>query len=148
MPGMSGVDLLTHRKERGLLLPVIVISGEADVPIAVEAMKQGAKDLLEKPFRAEELIAAVRKASALGDGQQKDQAVAQECLARLTTLSAREREVVQGLVMGKPNKNVAYELGISHRTVEVHRSNVMRKTQVSSLSELVRISLIAENEHG
>jgi two-component system response regulator FixJ len=144
MPGLSGVDLLTHIKERGLSLPVIIITGEANVPLAVQSMKRGADDLLEKPFSADALISAVRKASARGRDQLENETASKEILSRLATLSARENEVLQRLVMGQPNKIIAFELGISHRTVEVHRSNVMKKTQAGSLSELVRMTLIVE----
>ncbi len=143
MPGMTGVELLNEVNERGLTLPFIMISGHADVPLAVHAMKLGAVDLLEKPFCPEALIAAVRKALKSCKDQQANQLETQDILTRFATLSAREREVLAKLVEGQPNKVIAYELGISHRTVEVHRANVMRKTQAGSLSELVRMSLTA-----
>jgi two-component system response regulator FixJ len=106
-------------------------------------MKLGAADLLEKPFAPEALIDAIRIALKLSEDQQASQLEAQDIVARFSTLSAREREVLAKLVEGQPNKVIAYELGISHRTVEVHRANVMRKTQAGSLSELVRMSLTA-----
>jgi two-component system response regulator FixJ len=141
MPGMSGMELLAYIAAKGMALPVIVITGHADVPLAVRAMKQGAIDLLEKPFKAEELIAAVRRGLALGKDSRQNGVPVEVALSRRATLSARENEVLERLIRGQPNKVIAYEMGISPRTVEVHRANVMKKTQAGSLSELVRMFL-------
>jgi two-component system response regulator FixJ len=143
MPGVDGIELLARLKEKAIQLPVIVITGHADVPLAVEAMKLGAVDFLEKPFEDESLLASVK--SALDRHSRDDQREAKraEFRARLDALSPRERQVLDGLVAGKPNKTIAFDLNISPRTVEVYRANVMSKMQASSLSELVRMSLIA-----
>ena len=123
---------------------MIVVTGHADVPLAVRAMKKGAVDLLEKPFQGEELVEAVRRALAVGRDTQLSVLSAQEAQTRLAALTARETEVLDRLVRGQPNKIIAYEMGISPRTVEVHRANVMRKTQAASLSELIRMFLNVE----
>lgn len=143
MPGMSGLDLVRRLKERGVNLPVVVITGHGDVPLAVEAMRAGVIDFLEKPFDDEALVKSIRMAL---DAQSKTDALnaeKQRFEQMLQTLSAREREVLRGVVAGKMNKVIAYELGISIRTVEVYRANVMSKTQAHGLSELVRIALLA-----
>ncbi len=144
MPGKSGMDLLVEIARLGHALPVIVITGHADVPLAVRAMKTGAVDLLEKPFKGEALIDAVQRALAVGRDSHLSATSQQEAQARLAMLTAREREVLERLVRGQPNKVIAYEMGISPRTVEVHRANVMKKTQAGSLSELVRMFLDIE----
>lgn len=144
MPEIDGLELLRRLKGMNIPVPVIVITGHGDVPLAVEAMKMGAADFLEKPFDDEILLAAVR--AALNTQQQDDRRQAEkvEIAARSATLSAREREVLDGLVAGQPNKTIAYDLGISPRTVEIYRANVMTKMQAKSLSELVRMALIAD----
>lgn len=142
MPGLSGMDLLRRLKEQGIALPVIVITGHGDVPLAVEAMKLGAADFLEKPFDDEVLLGAVRSAFNAGADDQKRQALKAAIGARLASLSNRERDVLHGLVSGNPNKTIAHDLGISPRTVEIYRANVMTKMQAASLSELVRMALV------
>lgn len=142
MPDMSGLELLRQVKKINPGLPVIVITGHGDVPLAVEAMKLGAADFIEKPFEDEAMLAAI--SAALDRNRQRERAEAKivELKARLETLSAREREVLEGLVAGNPNKTIAYDLGISPRTVEVYRANVMTKMQAATLSELVRMVLM------
>jgi two-component system response regulator FixJ len=144
MPGMSGMELLVEIARLRLAMPVIVVTGHADVPLAVRAMKSGAVDLLEKPFKASDLIDAVWRALEVGRNSQRNVVSAQEAQARLAALTAREIEVLDRLVRGQPNKIIAYEMGISPRTVEVHRANVMKKTQAGSFSELVRMFLNVE----
>jgi two-component system response regulator FixJ len=144
MPGMSGIELLRRLKESEIKLPVIVITGHGDVPLAVEAMKCGAIDFLEKPFNDEILIASVKSALEATDRTLRHEAEKAELHQRLATLSKREHEVLEGLVSGKPNKTIAYDLGISPRTVEIYRANVMTKMHAVSLSELVRMAIIAE----
>jgi two-component system response regulator FixJ len=142
MPGMSGIELLHHLQERKAGLPVIVITGHGDVPLAVEAMKAGAVDFLEKPFDDDVLLASVRSALSAQATDQERQALKGDISERLNSLSKREREVLEGLVAGHPNKTIAYDLGISPRTVEIYRANVMTKMQAGSLSDLVRMALL------
>ncbi len=142
MPGISGIELLKRLGEMQVKLPVIVITGHGDVPLAVEAMKNGAIDFLEKPYDDELLLGSVR--SALDRSRQNATRDSQraEVEARLATLTNREREVLEGLVAGKPNKAIAFDLSISPRTVEIYRANVMTKMAAASLSELVRMALV------
>jgi two-component system response regulator FixJ len=143
MPEMSGIDLLRRLKELKSALPVIVITGHGDVPLAVEAMKIGAAEFLEKPFDEEVLLGSVRSALNRQDTDSRRAAERAEIDARIAALSNREREVLEGLVAGNANKQIAYDLGISPRTVEIYRANLMTKMQAASLSELVRMALIA-----
>jgi two-component system response regulator FixJ len=143
MPGMSGLELVGALKVRGVTDPVIVITGHGDVPLAVEAMKSGVSDFLEKPFDDQQLLGAVRRALEASRGIVAEEAERREIAERIADLSGREREVLQGLVDGKPNKIIAFDLGISARTVEIYRANVMTKMKAKSLSELVRMSLSA-----
>ena len=143
MPEITGMDLLRRLKELKVLLPVIVITGHGDVPLAVEAMKFGAVDFLEKPFDDEILLDAVRSALVRQDSDSRRRAARTEIDERLAGLSNRERDVLEGLVAGRANKQIAFDLGISPRTVEIYRANLMTKMQASSLSELVRMALIA-----
>jgi two-component system, LuxR family, response regulator FixJ len=143
MPGLSGIELLRRLRELKLGIPVVVITGHGDVPLAVEAMKIGAADFLEKPFDDEALLASVRSALNQLDQDQKRQSERSDIEIRLASLSNRERDVLQGLVAGHANKQIAYDLGISPRTIEIYRANLMTKMQAGSLSGLVRMALIA-----
>jgi len=143
MPVISGIDLLQRLKEMQIELPVIVITGHGDVPLAVEAMKFGAVDFLEKPFEDDVLLASVRAALNRSEASARLETERTEIRARIALLTNREREVLDGLVAGHPNKIIAFDLSISPRTVEIYRANVMTKMKAGSLSELVRMTLVA-----
>ena len=143
MPGMSGLELIRRLKVLNVALPVIVITGHGDVPLAVEAMRAGVLDFLEKPFEDEALIISIRSALNAQVKATQQTTERERFEQMLATLSGREREVLQGVIAGKLNKVIAFELGISPRTVEVYRANVMSKTGAHGLSELVRIALLA-----
>jgi two-component system response regulator FixJ len=148
MPDMTGIELLERLSDLGRPFQVVVITGHADVALAVEAMKLGAVDFIEKPFDDEVLLAAVRTACARDADTRQVEAERAVARQRLATLSARELEVLDGLVAGAPNKAIAHDLGISARTVEVYRANLMKKMHAASLSDLVRMALLAERERG
>jgi len=143
MPDMSGVDLLRKLNELQIALPVIIITGHGDVQLAVEAMKIGAADFIEKPFDDEMLLNAVRAALARWEDKCKEVSERSSYVEKLEMLSSRERDVLEGLIAGKANKVIAFDLGISPRTVEIYRANVMTKTGANSLPELVRMALLA-----
>src|SRR5690242_15087523 len=136
MPEVSGIDLLRRLKELKSVLPVIVMTGHGDIALAVEAMKAGAVDFIEKPFDDDVLIAAIKTALSRRAGDRQRNARVAEVRGRLKLLSERERQVMDGLIAGKPNKIIAHDLGISARTVEIYRANVMAKMQADSLSVL------------
>jgi two-component system response regulator FixJ len=142
MPDMTGLELLRRLRDKGCLIPAIVITGHGDVPLAVEAMKAGALDFIEKPFEEAAILKAVRSALEQGAGEEGGDAAS--VTARIALLSERERQVLDGLIAGHPNKTIAIELGISPRTVEVYRANVMTKMQAKSLSELIRLAILAQ----
>jgi two-component system response regulator FixJ len=141
MPGVDGIELQRRLKSSGHDLPVIVMTGHGDVALAVEAMKAGATDFIEKPFDDEVLLAAIRSALSRRAGDRERAARMAAVRQRIALLTERERQVMHGLVEGKPNKVIAYDLGISARTVEIYRANVMTKMQADSLSALVRMIL-------
>jgi two-component system response regulator FixJ len=144
MPDISGLELLKRMRALSCVIPVIVMTGHGDIQLAVEAMKAGAADFLEKPFDDDRILAAVRSALETRRMEGERVAMRHEIEQRLESLSQRERQVLDGLVAGSPNKAIAHELGISPRTVEVYRANVMTKMQAGSLSELVRMTLLVQ----
>lgn len=143
MPGMDGLQLMEELAKRGVTLPVVVVTGHGDVPLAVRAMRAGAVDFLEKPYTEERLLEAIGAALAMGGEAAQRRAEVARAGAQVAALSPREREVLGCLVQGMANKVVAHNLGISPRTVEVHRANLMEKLGARSLPDLVRIGLAA-----
>lgn len=143
MPEITGIDLLRRVKESGLDIPVIVITGHGEISLAVEAMKIGAVDFLEKPFDDDLLLASVRSALNKEANTAKHRAEVADLHDKLAALSNRERQVLEGLVVGKANKVIAFDLGISPRTVEIYRANLMTKMAANSLSDLVRMAMTA-----
>jgi two-component system response regulator FixJ len=144
MPGLSGIELMHALKAQGSDVPVIVITGHADVPLAIQAMKAGAAEFIEKPFSDETILGAIKSVVDRRADTDALEAERRLVLERLATLSQREREVLEGLVAGHANKVIAFDLDISARTVEVYRANAMTKMQARSLSEVVRMMTIAE----
>jgi two-component system response regulator FixJ len=141
MPGIDGIELLKRLKTRGSLFPVVIMTGHGDVPLAVEAMKLGAMDFLEKPFEDDRLIGMIEVALRRAESGVRNEAATIEIQSRITSLSPRERQVMDGLIAGLSNKLIAREYDISPRTIEVYRANVMTKMQAASLSELVRLAM-------
>ena len=148
MPDMSGVDLLRRLNDLPAAIPSIVITGHGDVPMAVEAMKAGALDFIEKPFEDEVLIAAIKRAATEITEERGASVDIEEIRSRFESLTEREKQVLGGVVAGLANKSIAFDLDISPRTVEVHRASVMSKMQAKSLPELVRMTLAAGIEAG
>lgn len=144
MPGIDGIELLKRLKANHSVLPVVIMTGHGDVPLAVEAMKLGAVDFLEKPFEDDRLIGMIDVALRQAESVAKNEAATLEIASRIATLSPRERQVMKGLVAGLSNKLIAREYAISPRTIEVYRANVMTKMQAGSLSELVRLAMRTE----
>jgi two-component system response regulator FixJ len=145
MPGMSGLELQEELVRRSIALPVIVITGHGDVPLAVRAMTAGAVDFIEKPFDDQRMLDSIARALQIGNQKRSRAGEVQAARDLLALLTPRERDVFEQLVKGHPNKIVAHELGISPRTVEIHRANVMDKLQARNLSDIVRTALAANN---
>jgi two-component system response regulator FixJ len=143
MPGLGGLELQEELIKRGNTLPIIFITGHGDVPMAVEAMQKGAVDFIQKPFRDQELLDRIREALTTDEERREEQQHHAEVAGRLEKLTNREREVFDLVVTGKPNKVIAYELGVSQRTVEIHRARVMEKMQARSLADLVKMHMTA-----
>lgn len=141
--GMDGLAVQAALHARGIVMPVIIITGHGDIGLAVRAMKAGAVDFLEKPFEKAALVTAIEQALQYGEGREQAHAMAQLAQARLNALTPREIDVLDGLVDGRTNKVIAYDLGISPRTVEIHRANLMTKLNVHSLSDALRIAFTA-----
>jgi two-component system response regulator FixJ len=143
MPEMDGLELQQHLIDRSLGFPLIVITGHGDIPLAVRAMKAGAVDFIEKPFASEAILASLEVAFSRLTTQEEEDPTKVAAVAKLALLSPRERQVLEGLLAGLPNKSIAYDLEISPRTVEIHRARVMDKMGARSLSELIRLALAA-----
>ena len=141
MPGLGGLELQDELIRRGTALPIIFITGHGDVPMAVDAMQKGAVDFIQKPFRDQDLLDRVREALVTDEVQRKKLQEHAEVVDRLERLTNREREVFDLVVTGKPNKVIAYELGVSQRTVEIHRARVMEKMRARSLADLVKMHI-------
>lgn len=144
MPGMSGLELQAYLAEHGVTIPIIFITGHGDIPMAVEAMRRGAIDFIRKPFRDEDLIERIHEALALEQNQRETEAEWSELAGRAAALTPRESEVFARVAEGQANKVVAIELGISERTVEIHRSQVMQKMRARNLAQLVRMKIALE----
>jgi RNA polymerase sigma factor (sigma-70 family) len=143
MPGLGGLELQEELLRRGSTLPIIFITGHGDVPMAVEAMQKGAVDFIQKPFRDQDLLDRIREALKTDEERRQEREAHAEVAERLARLTNREREVFDLVVTGKPNKVIAYELGVSQRTVEIHRARVMEKMQARSLADLVKMHMTA-----
>ena len=148
MPEMNGIELIARMKEEGLSIPVVVLTAHADVPLAVEAMKLGASDLLEKPFDDSALLAAVDAALERRNADESRSRESAAIKSRIATLTRRENEILAGLLKGLSNKVIAHDLGISIRTAEVHRANIMAKMRAGNLAELVKMALAAGGPPG
>jgi two-component system response regulator FixJ len=146
MPGMDGLEVQAALREKGITLPVIIMTGHGDVSLAVHAMRAGAVDFIEKPFEKAVLLSAIQHGVERLKRSAANFDRADEASVKLQALTAREREVLDGLARGLPNKTIAYDLGISPRTVEIHRANLMSKLGVRSLSEALRVAFAAQDQ--
>jgi FixJ family two-component response regulator len=146
MPGMTGLELQKHLNEIGCNIPIVFITGHGDVPMAVEAVRMGAVDFLQKPFSDDDLMARIADALDIAARQREGELERMEIMDRIGTLTAREKEVMGQVVQGKANKVIAADLGVSQRTVEIHRARVMEKMQANSLAHLVRMVMVSESE--
>ena len=146
MPGMSGLDLQEYLVEKNIHIPVVIITGHGDVPMAVRAMKSGAIDFIEKPFNDEALLDAIRRAIAYEEQQRSHHLENVQIQERLSNLTPREHEVMEMVTQGKSNKEIANSLGVSAKTIEAHRARVMEKMQAGSLAELVLMALAVKND--
>lgn len=145
MPEMDGLEVQQEMGARGIDMPVVILTGHGDIALAVKAMRAGAVNFIEKPYEKESLLRAIEEAYMRLDRSHDREMKAGEAKIRLASLTGRERDVLNGLVAGYPNKTIAYDLGISPRTVEIYRANMMEKLRVRSLSEALRIAFIAED---
>lgn len=146
MPGMDGLEVQQALQEKGIGLPVIIMTGHGDVGLAVKAMKAGAVDFIEKPFEKDALLASLQEGFHRLSRKEATQDRKKDAEVRLQALTPRERDVLDGLAQGLPNKTIAYDLGISPRTVEIHRANLMTKLEVRSLSEALRVAFAARGQ--
>ena len=148
MPGMSGLELQQQLNLRGATIPVLFITGHGDIPMAVEAMQHGAFDFLQKPFRDQDLLDRVQRAFERDSSMRAQIKATEQIRQNLASLTPREREVLQLVTAGKPNKVMAADLGVSQRTIEIHRSRVMDKMQAGSLAQLVRMLIEVQDTSG
>lgn len=144
MPGMDGLEVQQALHDIGVRLPVVIMTGHGDVPLSVRAMKAGAIDFIEKPFEKETLLSAIEQGLSSLKRSDSNKERAKDAAVRLNLLTSREREVLDGLAQGLPNKTIAYELNISPRTVEIHRANLMTKLEARSLSEALRLAFAVQ----
>ena len=147
MPGMSGMELQRQLNERNSILPIIFVTGHGDIPMAVEAMQQGAVDFVQKPYREQELLDKIDRALALDRENRQSLQMRQEIASHIASLTPRERDVLDLMVAGKANKVIAIDLDISQRTVEIHRARVMEKLKANSLAHLVRMVMVARDSN-